>query len=93
MAKRDPATNPSYGRPAKLYQKRSDAKVRQEYWSGLTFAQQIEALDLRLGKGEGATKQRARIARAIEAAKQPKPKKPGKRKQRTPRRKKQQEPS
>lgn len=42
--------------------KREEAEERQEAWAGLTPKQQIQALNGRLGKGQGAKKQRARIA-------------------------------
>lgn len=49
--------------------RRIDAEGRQAEYDKLTPAQQIAMLDARLGKGLGAKKQRARIAKAIEKAK------------------------
>jgi hypothetical protein len=46
--------------------KRSEAKERQEAWAKLGLKGQLSALDARLGKGLGATKQRARIQRLID---------------------------
>ena len=37
------------------------ATIRNEAWAKLTYEQQLEDLDRRLGKGVGAKKQRARI--------------------------------
>lgn len=42
--------------------KASEAKERQEAWCALTPSQQLVALDVRLGTGVGASKQRARLA-------------------------------
>ncbi len=49
--------------------KQKDAKERQAGWASLTPEQQIASLDSRLGKGVGAVKQRARIARAMNTGK------------------------
>jgi hypothetical protein len=49
--------------------RRIDAEGRQEEWDKLTPQQQLSALDGRLGKGVGAEKQRARIAKTITKAK------------------------
>jgi len=84
MAKRDPSRNPLFSRRYRKDLRRREAEERNKAWSGLTHTQQLAALDLRFGEGKGATKQRARIAKAIEDAKKPKPsakspdKKPGK---------------
>lgn len=42
--------------------KRAEAAERNTYWAGLSRAEQIAALDRRLGKGIGAKRQRARLA-------------------------------
>ena len=42
-------------------QKRTEAAVRDAEWRKLKPAQQLADLDRRLGKGVGATKQRARL--------------------------------
>jgi hypothetical protein len=41
--------------------KREEAATRQEYWSSLSAAEQLSALDARLGFQVGAVKQRARL--------------------------------
>ena len=41
------------------------AKERQAYWANLSPEKQLAQLDFRLGEGEGAKKQRARIAAQI----------------------------
>lgn len=43
-----------------------EAVERNEAWTKLSPQQQLERLDLRLGKGVGATKQRTRLQRLIE---------------------------
>lgn len=54
--------------------KRQEAKERDAAWQKLSPKEQLEALDRRLGKDVGATRQRARLAMLIEKAKhQPKP--------------------
>jgi hypothetical protein len=45
--------------------RQEEALERQEHWSSLSFEQQLADIDMRLGEGVGATKQRARIAKAI----------------------------
>jgi hypothetical protein len=45
---------------------RAAAEERQENWAKLSPQEQIKALDERLGKGIGATKQRKRIMEKIE---------------------------
>lgn len=65
-----------------------DAKLRQEYWDGLSEEKQLEALDLRLGVSMGATKQRARIVARIAQRDQPKP--TPKKKDKAPRRRQRQ---
>lgn len=49
--------------------RRIEAEGRLEEYTKLTPAQQIALLDARLGKGVGAEKQRARIAKAADKAK------------------------
>jgi len=49
-------------------ERRIEAEERQEVWAKLTPAQQLAALDARLGKDVGAKKQRARITKALEKA-------------------------
>ena len=56
-------------RAERLKQKREHADKLNEQWSSLNIAQQIAELDRRLGKGQGATKQRARLAALLEAEK------------------------
>jgi hypothetical protein len=42
--------------------RQAEAKVRQAEWSKNTPAQKLKVLDQRLGKGEGAKRERARLA-------------------------------
>lgn len=79
MAKTDNVRKYSGGgpRPDLTEIKRKEGAERQEAWSKLTPQQQLDELDRRLGKGVGATKQRARLALVIEKSKhraQPAPK-------------------
>jgi hypothetical protein len=83
MAKSDPATNPLFSRHLHRNNKHKDAVKRNEEWRKLTFAEQIEALDIRFGEGKGATKQRARIVKAMEEAKKPKKGEKNKRERKT----------
>ena len=46
--------------------KQREAIERNETWAKLTYEQQLEDLDRRLGKGIGAKKQRARIQYKID---------------------------
>ena len=46
--------------------KQREAVERNETWAKLTYEQQLEDLDRRLGKGIGAKKQRARIQYKID---------------------------
>ena len=46
--------------------KQTEAVVRNEAWVKLTYEQQLDDLDKRLGKGIGAKKQRARIQYKID---------------------------
>lgn len=54
-------------RPDKAADKRGQAQARQEAWTALSPAQQLADLDRRLGKGEGAKKQRARLQAQVKA--------------------------
>lgn len=45
--------------------KRTEANDRFNAWQGLTPQRQLEVLDERLGKDQGATKQRARLQAQI----------------------------
>jgi len=47
-------------------EKRAEAVERNESWAELSPKQQLADLDRRLGKGEGAKKQRAKIAKRME---------------------------
>lgn len=49
-------------------QKREEGAKRDALWASLTPAEQMRELDRRLGKGVGATRQRARIQSIIDAA-------------------------
>jgi hypothetical protein len=52
-----------------LQERRQDeAKARNETWAKMTPAEQLQALDGRLGKSVGAVKQRARLQAAIAKA-------------------------
>jgi hypothetical protein len=55
-------------RPDRATDKREDAAARNEAWAGLTPERQLAALDRRLGRGVGARKQRARLAKAMRGA-------------------------
>ena len=46
--------------------KQKEAIERNEYWAQLTPEQQLDVLDIRLGKDIGAKKQRARIQYKID---------------------------
>ena len=54
-------------RPDKKAARIAVAEANVANWRALTPEQQLADLDLRLGKGVGATKQRARIARLLAA--------------------------
>lgn len=42
-------------------ERKTEAEARQKAWAELSPSDQIKSLDLRLGKGMGAEKQRARL--------------------------------
>ena len=46
--------------------RRKEAEIRNESWKLLSLQQQLESIDLRLGKGIGAKKQRVRIQYKID---------------------------
>lgn len=46
-------------------ERRERAEAEQAVWAELGPARQLEMLDRRLGKGKGAKKQRARLAKGI----------------------------
>lgn len=56
-------------RQVKKAAKQKVAAENMERWNSLTTAQKIADLDRRLGKGQGAVKQRARLAKVLEAEK------------------------
>jgi len=47
--------------------KRSEAEARNAAWAALSFEDQLASLDKTFGKGNGAAKQRAKIASKISA--------------------------
>lgn len=55
-------------RPDHAADKRAEAVERNAAWAELSPQKQLAELDRRLGKGQGARKQRARLARAARAA-------------------------
>ena len=50
----------------------NEAKIRQEKFDVLTLPERVKKLDKMFGKGVGAVKERAKIAKQIEKQKQPK---------------------
>ena len=42
-----------------------EGKARNEAWARLSPQQKLDDLDLRLGKGEGARRQRAKLAKVV----------------------------
>lgn len=55
----------SGARPDLVDLRRNEAKERQAYYDGLTAAEKLEALDRKLGKGVGASKQREKLAALV----------------------------
>lgn len=55
--------------PVNIGVKREEAKARNEAWAKLSPQAQLESLDVRLGKGVGAVKQRAKIQSRIDRKK------------------------
>ena len=49
----------------RITKRKTEAVDRQNKWDGVSPADQIKALDKRLGKGIGAVKQRARLAKKM----------------------------
>ena len=62
-----PGVGGSRHNPTTIKTKRAEAKVRQEAWARLSPQEQLDALDVRLGTGVGATRQRARIIARLKA--------------------------
>lgn len=62
-------------RAEKLEKKRTEAAERTARWEALSTKEKIADLDRRLGKGQGAVKQRARLAAQLAEESKPKPKK------------------
>ena len=54
---------------SELTLKQKEAIARQEHWANLTPEQKLADLDSRLGKGNGAKKQRERLNDLIENSK------------------------
>ena len=46
--------------------RRMEAEVRNEDWESMGPKKQLASLDRRLGKGQGAVKQRARLAKKLQ---------------------------
>jgi hypothetical protein len=53
-------------------ERRREAQTRNARWASLTPAQKLDDLDVRLGIGRGAEKQRKKLNAAISAAKKEK---------------------
>jgi hypothetical protein len=62
-------------RAEKLRVKREEGAVRTANWASLSTKEKIADLDRRLGVGQGAVKQRARLAAALVEESKPKAKK------------------
>jgi hypothetical protein len=50
-------------------ERREQANVRQNFWDGLSLIEKLSSLDIRLGQGLGAKKQRLKIHKKIMANK------------------------
>lgn len=61
--------------------RRDEADTRQDAYDQLTPTEKLARLDTRLGTGVGATRERARLQKQIEAAKAKKEKKDAKSKE------------
>ncbi len=46
----------------RLSERREEAKVRNKKWASMTSEEKLEELDKRLGKDQGAKKQRKKLA-------------------------------
>lgn len=53
---------------ARMETLRKAAKEAEEKWQALSPAEQLKVLDQRLGAGQGAARQRAKIAKAMAAS-------------------------
>ena len=51
--------------PGRLERKRAEGAERDAAWAALSFKERLASLDRRLGRGQGAIKQRARLAKQI----------------------------
>ena len=56
-----------FTRQVKSAAKQKIAEENAEKWDSLTTAQKIQSIDQRLGKGVGAVKQRAKLAKLLAA--------------------------
>jgi hypothetical protein len=59
-------------RPDNLKHKRTEAAERAEAWSALSVLEKIASLDARFGAGQGAQKQRAKLAKTVKPTVEPK---------------------
>lgn len=59
-------TRPAHFRTEKKKRKREQHEKRVANWQTLSPEEQLAALDVTFGDGNGATRQRSRIAKAIE---------------------------
>lgn len=55
-----------------IEEKKVGAKARQDYYNSLTVQQRIDKLDRMFGKGEGAKRERARLAKLLAIPETPK---------------------
>lgn len=53
----------------KVKRLRDEARTRNAAWASLSPSEQLRSLDLQLGRGKGAKKQRAKITKLLEATK------------------------